>query len=278
MMQMTPQTRLPPLMTHGACDVAGPERRRSHNRDVFGGDADGRLARVVPPVVGHRMMSGLSILSPSSPTKKLADRVWRDTKQITDGALRHAPFQGSSNVALLPCQLDMRAAMQILDKRDRLQMVRIHTGPVSTQVIKGQAIRNWSLDQFIHVSMGRFSLGSRALNPAISKSAHGCGPYPTRRSKPAIFDRIKGVNIRSPQKALVANQETPMVSAIDSAVEPRSRANLRSFTATAHAQARGIGVCWGILEGHSMSFHRVSRTRLFKQRGCISLSQVYQNL
>jgi hypothetical protein len=48
----------------------------------------------------------------------------------------------------------------------------------------------------------------------------------------------------------------------------------RAFATSTHTQAGRIRFWSGTVEGHSMSFHRVSRTRWLQPRGCFLLPQL----
>ncbi len=151
------------------------------------------------------------------------------------------------------------------------KVIWVHTGPIAAQVVKVQPVRNRAKPALVEDTMrcGKLAV---MLHPPVPASLRAL-PYPTGGRVAAIFrDELK-----RRQSAVMATNKAKRLSLDASVSGVRLLCEQGSLATTTLAQAGRIQFWWGRLGLHSGLRSWVSRTRLFKQRGCISLSQVYQN-
>jgi len=149
-------------------------------------------------------------------------------------------------------------ASQVFMCRHRLQVGRIDTLCVSTEVIQIKPIGDCSILPFVKYSMGLLHFATD-LDPSVPIRFRPL-PNPAWRRKASILLNVLKVR----QARVVTNDKAPWMALVQSTLLGCARDNRCWLTTATHAQPAWVRVFieitrGGILGGHSMSFHRVPR-------------------
>lgn len=161
--------------------------------------------------------------------------------------------------------------------RAEKQVVRIHAGWNITSMEDQLSLGNSAIMKFPRYAMSKAHLiwASALTDLPISARIRACRPKPALFS--LVYLRPKSFRNRFAVRSILVASHIPQMLTPDPSILEMVLTGYRRQLATAtHAQTRWIG--WGAckLQAHSMSFHRVPRTGLFKQRRCFAFPQLYQ--
>ena len=97
--------------------------------------------------------------------------------------------------------IEARHTSGVVTRSGRLQMVRIHALPITTEVIDDVMTSNWAMNEFIGIAMRWTGAAAEGTEDSVTRLAmESAGPDPARISKPDLLpearflDRFVGQN------------------------------------------------------------------------------------